>query len=134
VAIQIYKKGQGKWTRIMSAAGVAVIVLGGVRALWGELANVPQQYKPEYIQAGLAAAVVILFGALLFWVLNTPRIADFMIATEVEMKKVNWPSRREIVASTWIVICGTLMMAALLFSVDLAFTKLFIVLDVIQAA
>jgi len=132
--MQIYKKGQGKWTRLMTAVGIAVIVLGGVQALWGELANIPQKYNPEYIQAGAAAGVVVVFGILLYWILNRPRIADFMIATEVEMKKVNWPSRREIVASTWIVICGTLMMAVLLFAVDLAFTKLFIMLDVIQAA
>jgi preprotein translocase subunit SecE len=48
-----------------------------------------------------------------------------MIATESEMRKVNWPSRRELVGSTWIVICGTLLMALVLLAIDVGFVSFF---------
>ena len=69
---------------------------------------------------------------LLWWLLNKARIVDFMIATESEMRKVNWPTRREIVGSTWIVISGTFLMAFLLFTVNLTFAKLFMVIGVLE--
>lgn len=78
-----------------------------------------------YAQAGVAVVIIALTGIILWFVLNKPRIADFLIATEIEMRKVSWPSRREIIGSTWIVICGTLMMVALLFTVNLGFTWFF---------
>jgi preprotein translocase SecE subunit len=78
-----------------------------------------------YAQAGGAVALIAITGGLLWYLLNKPRIADFLIATEIEMRKVSWPSRREVIGSTWIVICGTLMMVGLLFFVNLGFTWFF---------
>ena len=51
--------------------------------------------------------------------------SDFMIATEGEMKKVNWSTRREIIGSTKVVILFTVLLALLLFVVDLSFQALF---------
>ena len=48
------------------------------------------------------------------------------------MKKVNWPGQREIVLSTWIVICGTLMMAVFLFLIDMLFHYLFFQIGILQ--
>jgi preprotein translocase SecE subunit len=83
-----------------------------------------------------AAAAVILLGAtgLLWWVFNKPRVVDFLIATEAEMKKVNWPTRREIIGSTWVVICGSFMMAILLFGIDVVFAWLFTQIHILQSA
>ncbi|MCK4602752.1 MAG: preprotein translocase subunit SecE [Phycisphaerae bacterium] len=61
----------------------------------------------------------------MFWVVNRPRSADFLIATEGEMKKVSWSSKKEIVGSTKVVIVTTFMLAAILFSVDILFQVLF---------
>jgi preprotein translocase subunit SecE len=49
---------------------------------------------------------------------NKPNIADFMIASEGEMKKVNWSSRREIMVSTIVVIVVVVIMAVLLGTAD----------------
>ncbi len=51
--------------------------------------------------------------------------SDFMIATEGEMKKVNWSTRREVIGSTKVVIMFTLFMAFFLFAADLGFQQLF---------
>ena len=70
------------------------------------------------------------FGALCFylaWRLTYAKrtTSDFMIATEGEMKKVNWSTRREVIGSTKVVIMFTAFMATFLFLADLGFQQLF---------
>ena len=127
------KPGQGYWTRTISLLGAMVLVVAGAIWIRSEL-EAPLQNSPYaiYIGWGAAAAIMLVFGGLLIWVLNKPRIVDFMIATEAEMKKVNWPSRRDIIGSTWVVICGTLMMALLLFIVDVGFSWLFTKINILE--
>jgi preprotein translocase SecE subunit len=48
------------------------------------------------------------------------------------MKKVNWPSKREIIGSTWVVIAGTIMLAALLWVVNLMFGALFQLIGILE--
>ncbi len=85
-----------------------------------------------YIQSGTAAGVILLFGGVIFWALNKPKVVEFMIATEAEMRKVNWPTKREVIGSTWVVICGTFLMAFILLAVDMAFSELFINIRVLE--
>jgi preprotein translocase subunit SecE len=132
MALPIYKPGQGYWTRTLSAVGAGTLVLAGAAWLY---AKIVPRYAPEanalYYQAGVAVAVIVGFALLIYWLLNKPRVVDFMIAVEAEMKKVNWPSKKEIVGSTWVVICGTLLIAALLFVVNLAFGWLFVEINIL---
>lgn len=125
--LPIYKPGQGYWTRVLSAIGAATLTLAG--ALWLYQTIIPKYFGGSenllYIQAGAAAATIIGFGLLIYFLLNKPRIVDFMIAVEAEMKKVNWPSRKEIIGSTWVVIAGTFMLAGLLFVINLGFGWVF---------
>jgi len=67
----------------------------------------------------------VALGLLIYWLLNKPNIADFMIAAEGEIKKVSWSSRREIVVSTFIVICVVVALAAMLWVTDMSFQLLF---------
>ena len=132
---KVYKPGQGYYTRMLSGIGAGAITLAGVAWLSNRLeaSNIAAN-KVIWVQAGLAVGIIAVVGGLLWYLLNKPRIADFMIHTEAEMRKVNWPTRREIVGSTWIVICGTFMIAALLFVVDLAFGQLFMAINILQTA
>lgn len=134
MALSIYKPGQGYYTRMLSAVGVGVIVLSGVAWLWEKMTTIdaiPEEQE-LYYQAGMAVAVIAVFGAIVYYLLNKPRIADFMIATEAEMKKVNWPSKKEIIGSTWVVICGTAFIAGLLFLINIGFAELFRYIDVLE--
>lgn len=133
MAFAIYKSGQGYWTRTVTAIGVGVLVLTGVAWLWREL-EVVQAYPAIYVQSITAVVLIALFGGLTFWLLNKPNIADFMIATEQEMKKVNWPTRREIIGSTWVVIVGMFLFAMVLFTVDVAFLWLFQQIGILQGS
>jgi preprotein translocase subunit SecE len=127
MGLSFYKPGQGYYTRMLSAVGVGVIVLSGVGWLWEKMPTIDAIPTKQmlYYQAGMAVTVIAVFGIIVYFVLNRPRIADFMIATEAEMKKVNWPSKKEIIGSTWVVICGTAFITVLLFVVDIGFTALF---------
>ena len=78
-----------------------------------------------YIQLICAGVIILGFALLLWWTLNRPRIVEFAIATEAEMRKVNWPTRYEVLGSTWVVICGTLIFAVFLFGCDSVFTWFF---------
>ena len=75
-----------------------------------------------------------MFGCFIIVVrvVNSKRAADFMIATEGEMKKVSWSSRKEIIGSTKVVIVTSLLMGVILFLVDLLFHKIFQFLKVQQ--
>jgi len=131
MALTIYKPGQGYYTRMLSGIGAGILVVAGVAWLVKQLSVVKSDYV--YYYQGITAAVIILGAFITLWyLLNKPRIVDFMIATESEMRKVNWPSRSEIIKSTWVVICGTIMMALLLLVVDVAFARLFTWIGVLE--
>ena len=135
MAVGIYKPGQGYWTRVMSAIGLALIVTMGVVWLWDLLAMVRiGTMQPVYVQSIVAIVVLAVFGALGYFILGmNRRVVDFMIATESEMKKVNWSTRREILGSTWVVIGLTVFIALFCFLADVAFQALFQSLNVLQA-
>ena len=59
------------------------------------------------VRAYVLGGGAIIFGLIGFKLMNSNKAVDYMIATEAEMRKVNWPPTREVVGSTWIVICGT---------------------------
>ncbi|OHB45836.1 MAG: preprotein translocase subunit SecE [Planctomycetes bacterium GWC2_49_10] len=57
--------------------------------------------------------------------MNKPRVVDFLIAGEGEMKKVNWSSRKEIIASTMVVIFVVMAMSCIMAVADVGFTWFF---------
>lgn len=112
----VYKRGQGKYTRIGSAAGAALIAGLGCLQLYRTLDAADLGLWIEtMVPAGLFAGMALL----MLWLVNKSNIADFMIAAEGEMKKVNWSSRQEIVVSTVVVIAVVVIMAVLLGAADL---------------
>ena len=81
---------------------------------------------------GICAAFLIAYGLVIFWLMNKPGNADFLIATDSEMKKVNWTSRKELMGSTKVVILFMFLIAFMLFSFDIIFGYLFYFLDVLK--
>ena len=117
---EIYKPGQGKYTRVTTFVTATVIVLVGAWLLSRQLSDLG-----TYLQFGLPTLMVVGVAALVFWLVNRPTSADFLIATEGEMKKVSWSSKKEIIGSTKVVIITTFILASLLWAVDLIFVLLF---------
>jgi len=60
-----------------------------------------------YLQAGVAGAVILIGAIVVFWFAGSSRrTVDFLVATDGEMKKVNWSTKKEIIGSTQVVIVG----------------------------
>jgi preprotein translocase subunit SecE len=123
---KLYKPGQGYWTRMLSGIGGGVMVLGGAAWLIEKLSVIQNNNVRVYAQGGEFLAVVMAVG-LLVWraVGSSPRSADFLIATEGEMKKVNWPARKEVTGSTWVVVWCVILLTLLLYVSDVVFFWLF---------
>jgi preprotein translocase SecE subunit len=145
----VYKKGQGYWTRICTAIAAALILIVTVRFVAVELppwlipALTPENATTEQsiragtlagrITTGVTATVAILAAVEMWRFMKKPRHVDFFISTDSEMKKGNWASRPELIGSTKVVIVFMLLIAALLFMLDMYFTRMFHLVGVLDA-
>ena len=119
---EIYKRGQGKYTRLWSALGFGLITGLGCLQLYKMLEA--RDFSP-WVETMVPAALFTVFLLVIFWLSNLPKMADFLIASEGEMKKVSWSSKREIAISTLIVIMVVFFFAALLGVTDICFRLFF---------
>ncbi len=118
----IYKRGQGKYTRLCSAGAGAIIIGLGCLQLYKKLQATDIGL---WVETMVPAGLLVVLALCISWLMNKPSIADFMIAAESEMKKVSWSSRKEIAVSTLIVIIVVVIMAVLLGATDLTFRTFF---------
>ena len=101
MALGIYKKGQGYYTRLCTTIAYAVLVAMGAWWVASQLETVNFGFPTQYSTAAGAVIVIVIFGLLGYVLIGRrARTVDFLIATEGEMKKVNWSTRREVVGST----------------------------------
>ena len=111
MGLSFYKRGQGKYTRMISALGGSVIVAIGCLQLYRTLDAADIGL---WIETMVPVGLFIALSVLMMWMVNKPNIADFMISAEGEMKKVNWSTRQEVVVSTVVVISVVIILAVLL--------------------
>jgi preprotein translocase SecE subunit len=65
--------------------------------------------------------LLLLAGGVWFaWrVINYPTFADFLIATEAEINKVSWPTRKALIRDTIVVLAFLVLITVFLFFVDM---------------
>jgi len=140
----IYKKGQGYWTRMGTLAAVALLGLltGTFIATQLDQFSAEKSFQDSLLkihlqQPRLSALAIGVFGVayaiLMFHIVNKPHNVDFLIATDSEMKKVNWTSRKELFGSTRVIILFTAFIATVLFLYDLFFHTFFYMIGVLKA-
>jgi preprotein translocase subunit SecE len=145
----IYKHGQGYWTRLCTALAAAAILLMTTNFLWQNIPpylhsaltpnnptgaeSIAVEAKVTHITMAICAAFLVLGAVLLWKIINKPTNVDFLIATDSEMKKVNWTSRKELIGSTKVVIFFMLIIAVVLFLVDVFFGYLFYFMHVLKS-
>ncbi len=129
----MYKVGQGYWTRVLSATTGGVIAVLGGWWLHDIFENVDWGINPIYLSWGLGGLFVALCLPFIYlWTARTATTVDFLVATETEMKKVSWPTRREVSGSTVIVIATGVAIALFCFLFDQAFFLLFVQMNVLK--
>lgn len=105
---------------------------GGFRARVASISPI-SVFSQQYLQAGCAGAVLLLGFVLIYWFTGVGRkTGEFLIATDGEMKKVNWSTMKEIRGSTIVVIVSAFLIAGILFSIDWIFAQFFRWIDVLQ--
>lgn len=119
---KIYKPGQGKYTRLGSGFAAAAIVVVGCVSLYRLLSDGDRSL---WITTMVPVVIAVGLIAVVYWLMNKPVVADFMIAAEGELKKVNWSSRKEVAVSMIIVIVVVFAMAILLGVTDVVFQFVF---------
>ncbi len=122
-----YKAEQGKTVRVGSFVGAGAIVAWGSWYLYQRL----QIYEGDDVlnlltTKGVPLLFAVVLGAMVWWIVFGKRSSgDFLIATEGEMKKVSWSTRREVIGATKVVILFTILLVVVLFGIDLVFQSFF---------
>lgn len=128
----IYKNGQGYWTRMCTAGGA--LLVAGLTAQFVYSRTVGHFPGQRGMVFGIALGTFAVLCLFSWWITNKPGNADFLIATDTEMKKVNWTSREELIGSTKVVILFMFLIAIILFVIDILFGYIFYFAGVLRAA
>ncbi len=132
----VYKSGQGYWTRMGSAAGALLIILLFCYFYWDQIRprfDFLAAREHEKLSIGIVIGLFVGLSLLTWWLLNKATNADFLIATDSEMKKVNWTTKEELIGSTKVVIVFMFVTAIFLFICDLIFHYIFFFMGVLKA-
>jgi len=68
--------------------------------------------------------LLVVFLVWFAWrIVNVPAFADFLIATEAEMNKVSWATRRQLIQDTVVVLVTVVMMTVFLLFADVLWSQ-----------
>lgn len=95
----------------------------------GNALYLPLMYRVQYTLPIVLAALV---GWVAWRVVNWPAFADFLIATEAEMNKVSWTTRRRLFQDTIVVLVTVALLTTFLFLVDLLWIQALQTVRVLQ--
>jgi preprotein translocase SecE subunit len=129
-----YKQSQGLRVRRATMLGIMLLGAAGIYALYNHgmlitgatdwVMRVPFTDIRVPVLPDVSITVPLLLAAVSFWlafrVVNLPVFADFLIATEAEINKVSWPTRKSVIQDTVVVLVTVLLLTVFLFAVDLA--------------
>jgi preprotein translocase SecE subunit len=142
-----YKKNQGQRVRRGTILGILVLAVCGIYTL---LAHRTLETGPEHWQVtipftegktwiilpDLRFTVPILLAGAALWiayrVVNYPVFADFLIATEAELNKVSWTSRKRLIQDTIVVLVTVILLTVFLFFVDQLWARVLTRIGVVQ--
>lgn len=126
-----YKRTQGRKMRQYTLAGLLLIGLSGVYSMMSHdaLGTGDLVYRMPFGLGNFTAlldqqfSVPLLLAIAVLWLawraVNIPVFSDFLIATEAEMNKVSWSSRKRLVQDTIVVLVTTLLLTLFLLVIDL---------------
>ena len=71
----------------------------------------------------ISIVVFLAAAALIAWLINLPKFVDYLIMSEIELRKVSWPTREELKRQTTVVIIALVAFSLVLWVADLIFTS-----------
>jgi preprotein translocase subunit SecE len=112
--VGIYKRSQGRITRQITFAALAVVVALGLL----RLSTILVKNGPQW-EFGLPGVLLLAGLWVSYRVVNVPGFADFLIAVEAEMNKVSWPTRQELFRASSVVLIVIFSLAFILAMYDI---------------
>ena len=109
----IYKRSQGRITRQITFAVVALAVALGLWRLYESLIGCGNG-----LRYGLPGGLLLCCLWAAYRLVNIPAFADFLIAVEAEMNKVSWPTRSELFRASIVVLFTIFILATILAGFD----------------
>jgi preprotein translocase SecE subunit len=134
-----YKRSQGLRTRRGTILGILLLAGCGIYTLvshmsalgpsWHWVWTIPySDGQTITLMRDLQFTVPLLLAGASLWlayrVVNFPPFADFLIATDAEMNKVSWTTRKRLVQDTIVVLVTVVLLTIFLFVVDLAWFEI----------
>lgn len=133
MAFEIYKKGEGMRVRLVAMIGCTCLVLFGAVSLhnfitgsgdfwefWDTAVFRLDFFEFDITWGKLVSAGVFLLGTwfVFFMVFRKRKLSEFLIETEVELRKVSWPPRHEWWGSSVVVLVSVVLLGVFLVLVD----------------
>jgi preprotein translocase subunit SecE len=123
---RLYKRNQGRITRQVTFAAIAIAMLLGCWRL--HLSADPTDVA---MRIGLPGALLSIGLWVAYRMVNLAVFADFLISVEAEMSKVSWPTKTELVRGSMVVLITILFLAGFLFMFDLIWAMVFKYLGIV---
>ncbi|HEX4589949.1 MAG TPA: preprotein translocase subunit SecE, partial [Gemmataceae bacterium] len=136
---QRLKPMQGQRVRRATMLGIILLVGAGIYSLYshGTLNTAAKDWVIRlpfttdrflFLLPDVKFTVPLILAAAGLWiafrVVHLPVFADFLIATEAELNKVSWPTRRGVIQDTVVVLVVVIMLTVFLFLVDIGWGAL----------
>jgi preprotein translocase subunit SecE len=133
LAVGIYKRSQGRITRQVTFAALAVAFTLGFFRLHQTFYYSDWFSGTKYF--GFAYWLPGILCLASWWasyrVVNMPSFADFLIAVEAEVNKVSWPTRSELFRASMVVLICIIFLALILFAYDIIWQWIFRALGIL---
>jgi preprotein translocase subunit SecE len=125
ISAAVYKRSQGRITRQVSFAALAITFALGCYRLHVTLKGSMASDAHGGLIFWLPGIILFLGWWLSYRMVNFPRFADFLIAVEAELNKVSWPTRLEMVRASVVVIIMIFSLSAVIFLFDMMWKWMF---------
>jgi preprotein translocase subunit SecE len=133
--VDIYKRSQGRITRQVTFAAMALVFAIGFYRMF-ELLNATNidtekswqltvSLLNSRVDVWLPGILALVFVWVSYRLVNLPSFADFLIAVEAELNKVSWPTMTELVRASIVVLISLVTLASVIFVFDRIWLQIF---------
>ncbi len=125
-----YREDQGRLARMFAFWSLALLLLFGCTFLHDLIVGLGSMSEPiggiriPVVGVDLTPAFLVAFGILVVGVIvlyrwqETPKVADLLIETEAELRKVTWPSLEQVLNSSLVVVVCVVLIGLFLAGTD----------------
>ena len=130
-----YKEDQGRLARMFAFWTLTLLCLFGSHFLFEQLVRIASMRSAiggltipivavELSPAFLVAAIVFLIGfVLIYRWQQRPKMADLLIDTEAELRKVTWPTLEEVINTSLVVVVFVVFLGLFIGFADIVLTR-----------